>query len=115
MLYWIFSTCPIEKIITTMQTTNDIYPAVEKLIIQLKEYPASNLSVILDHRMHKVAWTTGGELIEELYRVLTSSLINESSLFSLEVRIKIERLLNLIKNQIHMHEQIEVRHRMYIK
>lgn len=60
-----------------LQSPDDIYPAVEELIILLKPHPTSKLSAILDHRMHKVAWTTGDELLEELRGVLTKAQRNE--------------------------------------
>ena len=84
-----------------MKTTENIYPVVELLIKQLKQHPASKLAAILDHRMHKVAWTTGDELIEELYKVLTNAVVNESALLDLEEKIQVEQLLSIIKKQTH--------------
>ena len=53
-----------------IQSSDDIYPAIEELIILLKNQPASKLSAIIDHRMHKVSWTTRNELLEEIHNVL---------------------------------------------
>lgn len=83
----------------SIQTAEDVYPAVEELIKRLKSHPTSKLSAILDHRMHKVAWTTGDELFEELQKVLTGAL-NESDLFDLEERAQMDQLLGVIKKRI---------------
>lgn len=83
-----------------IKTASDIYPAVEELIKQLRLYPKSNLSAILDHRMHKVAWTTGTELLEELYNVLKESRSDGVSLFDTDVKKQIDQLVDVIKIQI---------------
>lgn len=84
----------------SIQTTEDIYPAIEELINRLKSHPTSKLSAVLDHRMHKVAWTAGDELLEEVHKVLTSVSVDESSTFELEVRTQIERLIDVLKQVI---------------
>lgn len=81
-----------------IKTASDIYPAVEELIKQLNQHPKSNLSAILNHRMHKVAWTTGSELLEELYTVLKES--HSNSLFDSNIQNQIKTLMDIIKNQI---------------
>jgi hypothetical protein len=43
---------------------------VEDLIVRLRRDGATRLVAILDHRMHKVAWTSASELLEELRAVL---------------------------------------------
>jgi hypothetical protein len=55
----------------------DLYPLVEDLIIRLGKEGDIRLSAILDHRMHKVAWTSSSELLEELKRVLGGELSNQ--------------------------------------
>lgn len=84
-----------------MQIPDDIYTAVELLINRLKQHPTSKLSVILDHRMHNVAWTTGDELFEELHKVLKNALVNESDLLDFEEQMQINQILGAIKKQIH--------------
>ena len=83
-----------------IETTKDIYSAVEELIQRLSSHPKSKLPVILDHRMHKVAWTTGDELLEELQKVLASELANQSVQFDPKVRMQNERLLVVINQQV---------------
>jgi hypothetical protein len=67
----------------SIQTAEDIYPAVEELSERLKSHPTSKLSAVLDHGMHKVAWTAGDELLEEFHKVLISTFDNESAMFDL--------------------------------
>ena len=85
---------------TKIKTASDIYPAVEELIKQLRLYPKSNLSAILDHRMHKVAWTTRSELLEEIYNVLKQSRSDNVSLFDTDIKDQIDQLIDAIKTQI---------------
>jgi len=53
-----------------VRAPEDLYPMVEDLIVRLRRDGASRLAAILDHRMHKVAWTSASELLEELRTVL---------------------------------------------
>jgi hypothetical protein len=56
-----------------VRSPEDLYPIVEDLILRLKRDGATRLAAILDHRMHKVAWTTASELLEELRGVLSKA------------------------------------------
>jgi hypothetical protein len=62
-----------------IQTIEDVYPAIEELIAELKLGSHSKLADILDHRMHEVAWTARSELFEELQSVLTEALQSEGT------------------------------------
>lgn len=62
-----------------IQTIEDIYPAIEELIAELKLANHSKLAGILHHRMHQVAWTSRSELFEELQSVLMEALQSEGS------------------------------------
>jgi hypothetical protein len=42
---------------------------VEDLILKLRRDGAGRIAAILDHRMHKIAWTSASELLEELRAV----------------------------------------------
>lgn len=53
-----------------VRAPEDLYPMVEDLIVMLRRDGASRFAAILDHRMHKVAWTSASELLEELRAVL---------------------------------------------
>jgi hypothetical protein len=61
-----------------VQTIEDVYPAIDELIVELRAFAGSNLANILDHRMHRVAWTDRAELLEELQRVLSKTLEDKS-------------------------------------
>ena len=50
----------------TIVNIDDVYPAVEELIVMLKSRADTNLGAIFDHRMHSVHWTTRAELLGEL-------------------------------------------------
>ena len=52
------------------QTTEDIYSAVRRLTGELERLGLDRPAGILAHRMTKVAWTTGSELLDELLKVL---------------------------------------------
>ena len=62
-----------------IQTIEDVYPAIEELIAELKLGSRSHLADILHHRMHLVAWTTASELLEELHCVLGEALQSASN------------------------------------
>lgn len=83
-----------------IKTVDDIYPAVEEIIERLRAHPISKLSAILDHRMHKVAWTTRDELLEELHKVFSTAITEKEVFFDLEIRNQIDMLLRVIKHEI---------------
>jgi hypothetical protein len=58
----------------SIQTVEDVYPAIEELIAELKLAGNPRLAEILHHRMHQVAWTARSELFEELQTVLKGAL-----------------------------------------
>ena len=62
-----------------IQTVDDVYPAIEELIAELKLASHSKLADILHHRMHQVAWTARSELFEELQTVLMEALQSEGA------------------------------------
>lgn len=86
-----------------IQSPDDIYPAVEELIELLKQHSTSKLSVILDHRMHKVAWTTGDELLEELRSVLTKSRCDVE--FDIDILVQVDRLIVVINEKLRQQSQ----------
>ena len=49
---------------------NDIFAEIDQLISELRTHNLNALADILDHRLHRVAWTSGSELREELKNVL---------------------------------------------
>jgi hypothetical protein len=56
-----------------VRSPEDLYPMVEDLILKLGRCGARRLALVLDHRMHKVAWTSAFELLAELREVLVKA------------------------------------------
>lgn len=54
---------------TDIQTTEDIYSVVRKVTGELERVGLDRPAAILTHRMTKVAWTTSGDLLDELLKV----------------------------------------------
>jgi hypothetical protein len=79
-----------------VQTVEDVYPAIEELIVALETGNQSKLAAILHHRMHQVAWTTRTELFEELQNVFTKALQSETVSLSESVKTQLQRILQLI-------------------
>mgnify|MGYP001770450562 CR=1 FL=1 len=83
-----------------VQTIDDVYPAVEELIAELRPLESSNLAAILDHRMHRVAWTDRSELFEELQKVLTKALESGGVNLPEPARNQARLLLRVIKDYL---------------
>jgi len=79
-----------------INTDEDIYPAVDELIAELRSAGQTRQADILHHRMHKVAWTSRAELFEELIAVLTKTLKSEGVPMSELTRSQIERICTII-------------------
>jgi hypothetical protein len=56
----------------TIKTIEDVYLALDQFIEELRAKGDMEWANLLDHRLHKVAWTTHSELLEEVRAVLTS-------------------------------------------
>jgi hypothetical protein len=80
-----------------VRSPEDLYPIVEELILRLKRDGATRLAAILDHRMHKVAWTTASELLEELRAVLAKAKPNEEPLTA-EAAAQIDQVMSGISS-----------------
>ena len=59
------------------KTAEDVYPAVNELISELQSVGQSRLAAILDHRIHRVVWTSRSELFTELRDILRKAVANE--------------------------------------
>lgn len=79
-----------------VQRVEDVYPALDELIVQLKLAGLSRSAAIIHHRLHEVAWTTSSELFEELQRALTGTLESDGSKLPELLRGQIERILLVI-------------------
>jgi hypothetical protein len=78
-----------------VKTIEDVYPAIEELIVELKSIGQSKLAEILHHRMYRVAWNTREELFEELHPILIDALQKYDVTFP-----------NPIQNQMHQTVQV---------
>jgi hypothetical protein len=58
----------------TMASTANLHRAVDDLIAKLRDGGNAELAGVLDHRLHKVVWTSGSELLDELHTVLSKAL-----------------------------------------
>ena len=83
-----------------IQTIEDVYPAIEELIAELKLGHQAKLALILDHRMHQVAWTSRSEIFEELQSVLTETLQSEEACLTESVRDQIRQIARVVKNYL---------------
>jgi len=83
---------------TLPRRVEDVYPAVEKLIDDLKSSGHVRLATILDHRMHKVAWTSGSELFEELQRLLSQALESEAQDLPEVTKDQMRQIIKLINS-----------------
>lgn len=96
----ICSTCQIEKTMKQVQTVEDIYPAVEELVAELKLAGHSKLAAILQHRMHQVAWTARSELFEELQSVLRKALEPEETSLPELLKNQMQQVLEVINGYL---------------
>lgn len=76
-----------------IQTEEDIYPALDELIDELKTAGHLRLAAILNHRMRQVAWTTRSELFEELRNILTKTLESDEMKLSKLLKEQINQVL----------------------
>lgn len=81
---------------TQPTTPEDVYRSVNDLISALRAAGHEKLAGVLDHRLHKVAWTSGSELLEELRSVLCEALDPRSPSKSTLLTGDIEDVLRLI-------------------
>ena len=79
---------------TEMVTIEKVYGAVEELITELRRGDHAKLAAVLDHRLHKIAWTSGSELLEELRGVLSRALASGNPSQS---PLPIERIEDLLR------------------
>lgn len=51
-------------------TNEQIYAAIDELNVLLKASGQEKLATILEHRVYKVSWTSGSELLENIASIL---------------------------------------------
>jgi hypothetical protein len=83
-----------------VRTTEDIYPALREIIEELQKTGLEEHAVILTHRMTKVAWTSQGELFEELIKVLSDVETTKQSTMPTpllgQVRVVLQKLREVV-------------------
>ncbi|MBN1672176.1 MAG: hypothetical protein JXR37_14140 [Kiritimatiellae bacterium] len=83
-----------------IQTIEDVYPAIDELVAELKVGSHSKLASVLHHRMHQVAWTARSELFEELQSVLTEALQSERAILPESVTNQMQQTVNVIRRYL---------------
>ena len=81
-----------------VKTIEDVYPALDELVVEFKTAGYPRLATILHHRMHQVAWTARSELFEELQNVLTKALESDGATLPELLKEQINRVLLAIRN-----------------
>jgi hypothetical protein len=88
-----------------VQTVDDVYPALDEVVVELNATVQSRLATILHHRMHQVAWTARSELFEELRDVLTDALKSDPGKLTVELKQQMERVLVVIRDYLEAKER----------
>lgn len=57
-----------------IKAPEDIYPAIDEMIAELKAIGQLQMAATLHHPMYKVAWTSRSELLDDLQSVLIEAL-----------------------------------------
>lgn len=83
---------------TPIRTLDDLYSAVDELITELNSLNRAELARALSYRLHKVAWTTGSELMAELRSLLSETLSADGERLPLAVKEKIQSILTGIES-----------------
>lgn len=78
----------------------DVFPAIEELISLLPSQGGSRLSMVLQHRMHAVTWTTSGELYEELIGILEEAISTDATPLTPETRLQMEKIAQLLNEYL---------------
>jgi hypothetical protein len=73
------------------------YEPFEKLIVSLRNDGLLRESGLLDHMIHKVAWTTGSELIGELGKTIKEIRRTTLNKLSNESRERMKEAMEMVK------------------
>lgn len=85
-----------------VETVEDIYPALDELVVELKAIGKSRLAAILNHRVHQVAWTARSELFEELQKILAETLKSDQVQLPELLDEQIQRVLVVIEESLNV-------------
>lgn len=79
-----------------VSSAEHVYSAIDELVRELRSVGPADLATVLDHRVHKVAWTARDELFEELEKVLAS----RASDVPAHLRGQVERIREVIRKAL---------------
>jgi hypothetical protein len=82
---------------TKFKDIQEFYSFIKAITGKLSDNGFSNISEIINHRMYKVSWTTGSELLEELENVFSEFKKESWSLVSDELKSDINDCLEYLK------------------
>jgi hypothetical protein len=82
-----------------IDSINDLYAEVDKLIAKLKSSRNARLADALQYRLHKVAWTSGSELLDELATLLEEAARDGDRNLESELQQDIKVILGAIANR----------------
>jgi HPt (histidine-containing phosphotransfer) domain-containing protein len=77
--------------------SSDLYAEIEGLIAKLESAGYRHLAEILSHRIHKVAWTSGSELMDELARTLEQVLQGDFGEIGANLQQDVRNVLNAVR------------------
>ena len=80
-----------------IRTVQDIYTSVDALVAELNSLKLSGLANTLSFRVHKVAWTSRSELLEELQAVMSEALRVDGGSLPPSIKREIEEILRGIE------------------
>ena len=86
---------------TTINNLNYLYSEIDQLIQQLRSAGHVRLADILFHRLHKVAWTSGSELQDELTRILEKALQGSHGNLEADLQREIGSILSALPHRVH--------------
>jgi len=81
-----------------MRGADEIYRSLDGLVVSLREAGHSKLAATIQHRLHKVAWTTRSELFEELEVVLGRALASGSTEMPKALKQQIAQILSAMRD-----------------
>lgn len=82
-----------------IENINDIYPALEELMVFFEKNDQKYISSIIQHRLHKVKWTTRNELFDEISKVLSDYVRMNRGNLDVAINNQINRILDIINRK----------------
>jgi len=83
-----------------MLSVTEVYAEIDKLVLALEAEGEKHFSLMLKHRLHSVAWTSGSELLEEIQAIFKEMLASSTSHLPEERKQNVARLLKSIDSYV---------------